>query len=260
MSACASTDPGPSSESTASSSTSGPSSGSASSGSSPGPPADSASARLQQRMQRLRGLHERRAESQRLNHRQVVEEDRRNRQPKNHQIRQQWADRKLHEIEKREAAENEGRDYDREKLLSVSAEEAAKWDRLKRRKQNPSSFSNYEAATARQYDRLVKNIKPDMEAYANQRERMGAEAFYSAGGSIVHGHHKDSQEAIDRLADSVEKQIAKRGKYSRRRVHDDDADIDYINERNMKFNKKLERFYGQYTQEIKQNLERGTAV
>lgn len=54
--------------------------------------------------------------------------------------------------------------------------------------------------------------------------------------------------------------IAKREKYSRRRIHNDDADIDYINERNMKFNKKLERFYGQYTTEIKQNLERGTAV
>ena len=35
---------------------------------------------------------------------------------------------------------------------------------------------------------------------------------------------------------------------------------DYINERNMKFNQKLERFYGQYTKEIKDNLERGTAV
>jgi hypothetical protein len=31
-------------------------------------------------------------------------------------------------------------------------------------------------------------------------------------------------------------------KYSRRRRHDPDADIDYINERNMKFNQKLERF------------------
>ena len=54
--------------------------------------------------------------------------------------------------------------------------------------------------------------------------------------------------------------IAKREKYSRRRTHNDDADIDYINDRNMKFNNKLERFYGQYTTEIKQNLERGTAV
>ena len=43
-------------------------------------------------------------------------------------------------------------------------------------------------------------------------------------------------------------------------MHNDDADIDYINERNMKFNNKLERFYGQYTTETKQNLERGTAI
>lgn len=54
--------------------------------------------------------------------------------------------------------------------------------------------------------------------------------------------------------------IEKRQKFSRRRAHDEDADIDYINERNAKFNKKLERFYGKYTAEIKQNLERGTAV
>jgi len=54
--------------------------------------------------------------------------------------------------------------------------------------------------------------------------------------------------------------ISKRAKYSRRRPFDEDADIDYINERNMKFNKKLERFYGKYTAEIKQNLERGTAI
>lgn len=54
--------------------------------------------------------------------------------------------------------------------------------------------------------------------------------------------------------------IKKREKYSRRRAYDEDEDIDYINERNMKFNKKLERFYGKYTTEIKQNLERGTAI
>lgn len=54
--------------------------------------------------------------------------------------------------------------------------------------------------------------------------------------------------------------IAKREKYSRRRMHNDDADIDYINERNAKFNQKLERFYGEYTRETKLNLERGTAI
>ena len=33
----------------------------------------------------------------------------------------------------------------------------------------------------------------------------------------------------------------------RRRRHNPDNDIDYINERNMKFNQKCERFYGEYT-------------
>ena len=54
--------------------------------------------------------------------------------------------------------------------------------------------------------------------------------------------------------------IEKRAKFSRRRPFDSEGDVDYINERNMKFNKKASRFYDQYTAEIKQNLERGTAV
>jgi hypothetical protein len=54
--------------------------------------------------------------------------------------------------------------------------------------------------------------------------------------------------------------MAKRKDYSRRRTFQEDADVDYINEHNAKFNKKIKRAYDQYTVEIKQNLERGTAV
>lgn len=48
--------------------------------------------------------------------------------------------------------------------------------------------------------------------------------------------------------------------FSRRRRVTDDKDVDYINDRNAHFNKKIERAFGQYTQEIKANLERGTAL
>ena len=95
--------------------------------------------------------------------------------------------------------------------------------------------------------------------YEEQKEAAG-DAFYASAGTVVHGVHQDSKDAIDRMSQDIEKQQEKREKYSRRRMHDDDADIDYINERNMKFNQKLERFYGKYTKEIKDNLERGTAV
>ncbi len=98
-----------------------------------------------------------------------------------------------------------------------------------------------------------------MTRYAEARERAG-DSFYATSGSLVHGTHTDRKQAIDKMAEDVQKQVAKREKFSRRRAFDDGADIDYINERNMKFNKKLERFYGGYTKDIKDNLERGTAV
>ena len=47
---------------------------------------------------------------------------------------------------------------------------------------------------------------------------------------------------------------------SRRRKHFDERDVDSINNRNAHFNRKIERAFGQHTTEIKQNLERGTAL
>ena len=86
------------------------------------------------------------------------------------------------------------------------------------------------------------------------------EEFYATSSSMIHGTHKPSDTAVTRMVEDLEQQYAKRGKFSRRRAFNGDADIDYINERNRAFNKKIERYYGKYTAEIKQNLERGTAV
>lgn len=47
---------------------------------------------------------------------------------------------------------------------------------------------------------------------------------------------------------------------SRHRTHDPDADVDYINERNRLFNKWLSRSFDTYTKEIRDSLERGTAL
>lgn len=155
---------------------------------------------------------------------------------------------------------SQGKDFDREKLLQVGADEAERWERKKRKKNPDVGFSSYEDATFRQYNRLSKGIKMDSQRYEKEKQQMGEEAFYASRGTINIGLHKDTEDDIDNMVQDLEKQVAKREKYSRRRVHDDDDDINYINERNMRFNKKLERFYGGYTQEIKQNLERGTAV
>lgn len=52
----------------------------------------------------------------------------------------------------------------------------------------------------------------------------------------------------------------KRKEFSRRRRFDDTAEVDYINERNARFNKKIARAFDPYTKEIKDSLERGTAL
>ena len=49
-------------------------------------------------------------------------------------------------------------------------------------------------------------------------------------------------------------------KFSRRRTAREGEDVDFINDRNKVFNKKLKRSYDKYTVEIRQNFERGTAI
>ncbi|CAK56452.1 unnamed protein product (macronuclear) [Paramecium tetraurelia] len=68
-----------------------------------------------------------------------------------------------------------------------------------------------------------------------------------------------TNEALERLSSDITKQQDRRKEFSRRRRFNEDQPVTYINERNRIFNKKLERFFGDYAADIKANLERGTA-
>lgn len=230
--------------------------------SSSSPPTSSSLAdKRQQRLQKLKELNKKRVEAIRQNHQEVVEEYKKAQLPKNWAKKQEFVDYKLQEEIEREEAKKKGLDHDRLKMLNIQADEAEKAERRRQAKKNVDpGFSGYEAATARQYNRQVKNIKPDMEEYEEVKKTLGDKAFYPKLEDMFDPAFKDTKEGIDRMVEDLDKQLEKRGKYSRRRRYDDDADIDFINERNRNFNKKLDRFYGQYTTEIKQNLERGTAV
>jgi pre-mRNA-splicing factor SYF2 len=129
----------------------------------------------------------------------------------------------------------------------------------KKRKVPDQGFADYETQTARQYQRLVKAMPPkDFRRYNEQKEAYG-ENYFSAN-PILEGKAKDSKDAVQKMVADLDEQANKRKNFSRRRMHNDEADIDYINEKNARLNKKLDRYYGEYTKEIKQNLERGTAI
>ena len=70
----------------------------------------------------------------------------------------------------------------------------------------------------------------------------------------------EKQARVEMMAREVEERINKRNQFSRRRAHNEDRDVSAINDRNERFNKKLERNYSKYAAEIKSNLERGTAL
>lgn len=78
--------------------------------------------------------------------------------------------------------------------------------------------------------------------------------------SVLQVPPETSEEQIDVMVAELDARKAKRAGYSRRRAHQPDKDVDFINDRNAHFNKKIARAFDKHTQEIKANLERGTAL
>lgn len=83
--------------------------------------------------------------------------------------------------------------------------EADAIERKKKRKNPDPGFSDYEQATARQYNRMISNMKVDMDAYQRQKEKLG-NAFYAEANTYLHDKIKDSKLGIDNMVDDLEKQ------------------------------------------------------
>ena len=66
--------------------------------------------------------------------------------------------------------------------------------------------------------------------------------------------------AIDRMVAELDEGAKRPQKFSRERRTNKDQDPFHINERNRVFNKKVARSFDKYTIEIRQNLERGSAL
>lgn len=109
------------------------------------------------------------------------------------------------------------------------------------------------------YKKRTKNVEVDLEEYNKLKE--SDPEFYREASSLQYGKApKISEDKIDRMVKELKDRDEKRKSFSRRRRFHEDKDIDSINDRNEHFNKKIERAFGKYTLEIKNNLERGTAL
>jgi len=145
---------------------------------------------------------------------------------------------------------------------------AKKFKKVHKQKQQGLAISDLGLSDPAVHHRAYKRKLADMEKdqnvfqeYQKQKQITPETEFYATADNLSHGKApKVSEEKLDKLVEDMDKNAQKRFKFSRRRAHVADKTVDYINDRNQKFNSKVARAFDKYTVEIKNNLERGTAI
>jgi len=222
-----------------------------------------------ERERKLFELRMRMNASRAKNSKEVVEEQKRHSDP-------DYARKQAEFRHKRSLEEEEGKKGEDEKLEDSEKEKKGKFKKGKdylndtvekvemmaaKKKKGPEDTFGWavfnQDTLYRAHDKRLKDMKFDEQAYTEQKDKLDSQADSAmlAGFGYV-----PSEEGKDRLQEAMEKMTAKKGEISRRRTYFKEEDATYVNERNRHFNKKLERAFGSYTEETRQNLERGTAL
>ena len=181
-----------------------------------------------------------------------------------------------------------GEDFERKRAWDWTIEESEKWDKRMEKKEkhrDDVAFQDYTQDARKIYKRQLRDVKPDTEAYEQQKAAAVQKAardggleivetedgelvavdrngtFYSTADSTDFIQNKPEKAAVDRLVNDLKKAEETRLKKRKDRGRgDEDGDVTYINEKNKQFNQKLARFYNKYTSEIRDSFERGTMI
>ncbi|KAL3790914.1 hypothetical protein ACHAWO_010911 [Cyclotella atomus] len=131
-----------------------------------------------------------------------------------------------------------------------------KADKMERAQYGPEDHYNPEG----QYNHYERNLKSIRH---NSRGKSAATSD-SYDPTLTTEAHKpidktSEREGAKRLADEMKRRAEKKAN-KRGRPEFDAYDVSYINDRNKRFNEKISRNFDEHTAEIRQNLERGTAL
>ncbi|ETS63491.1 hypothetical protein PaG_01777 [Moesziomyces aphidis] len=230
---------------------------------SPQPEVDEAKVSMADRQARLTALRARMAASTKANRRDILSEQSRARAVAA-EMRGPSASRKLQKAEKvleeRDLRES-GEDVERHRNMQYSLEDSERWDAKQEQKQKriDQGQADFGDAAEKAYQRQLRSLKPDVAAYKQQRDadqsarKATGKAVVLGGDEIYYGDHRPSDDALDRVVSHLNKERELIQNRSRRRQDADDDQVNYINDDNKHFNKKLKRFYDKQTQEIREN-------
>ncbi|UZJ56680.1 hypothetical protein CBS101457_006000 [Exobasidium rhododendri] len=234
---------------------------------------------MEERMQKMKELRKKMTDSSMANRRAVATELNRHKQNAKHQNSlQRKMDKAEKVLDQRDALEN-GEDWERAKAWGYTIEENERWEEKLEKKEDGKDRGAIDpnSAAERSYRRRVQQIKPDMKAYASQKSIAGSSSpsaslvaapdkgssqvlrrddlANSSSSALTYGEHKPDDAALDRVSSHLNEEAIIRTKHSRRRPDDGDAEVNYINDKNKHYNKKIARFYDKYTTEIRENCE-----
>eukprot|EP00916_Digyalum_oweni_P022021 GHVL01036484.1.p1 GENE.GHVL01036484.1~~GHVL01036484.1.p1 ORF type:complete len:441 (+),score=112.93 GHVL01036484.1:71-1393(+) len=199
-----------------------------------------------EKIEKLLNLRLKMNQGRSINNKEVVEEKKRFMDPS---------------YEKRKNSKKpEEKDVDERPYLKETAESVSLKDYKNRKKRDDFGWNVFnQDALYRSHKKRLSDLTHNRNEYEKQKKNMGS-GFYEGMAGMTAGTHVPSEDAKERLVEAHEKQLSKRKSFSRRRMHMEEEDVSYINERNRTYNKKLDRAFGQFTVEIRQNIERGTAL
>ncbi|WVQ78922.1 hypothetical protein IAT38_001014 [Cryptococcus sp. DSM 104549] len=235
------------------------------------------------RMEKLRELRAKMNQTTAQNRRDLVE-DHQKAKVTAKELQRLEKQRKLAQTLRLKAeAEENGEDLERKKNWEWSIEDNERWEKKLDEKKAKQDINHLNAGDEayKKYNRDIRSTKADLSSYERQKEAAlggtvipagsssqslasssrgglsASEDLYRGANTLAYGDSKPSEEAIDRVVGKINKDI---GKKKREKKEDEDEEVNYINDRNKAFNKKIARYFDKYTKEIRANFERGTAL
>ncbi|KAJ1935242.1 pre-mRNA-splicing factor SYF2, partial [Linderina pennispora] len=206
-------------------------------------------AQLQPQVERLKALRARLAHSSQENKKQVYEEYQRSRENPGSERR---AERKRRAAEiAKDKMDYQGDDYERTRFKEYSVEQVERYEEKRRRKEErkETGFTDFAQVNRRKYERDIAKLKPDLAAYQKQK---------AGEGSGV--EHRPEPRNIEKLVRMVDDQQKRRDALHRPEIEKEGEDVTYINDKNARLHRHINRMYDKHTKEIRDNLERGTAL
>lgn len=109
-----------------------------------------------------------------------------------------------------------------------------------------------------QHRNYERNLKSLPRAAADSTENTAGTFLPALNASIA--DEAKERDGARHLAGEMKRRIEKQAKKKRERMDFEETDVSSINQRNKRFNQKISRNFDKHTAEIRQNLERGTAL